>query len=119
MEVIGFPRRGEIYWANLDPTIGGEISKTRPVLVVSNDINNQFSSTISILPITSNVEKIYPFEVLIKAKESGLKTDSKIKANQIRTLDKVRIGKKIGELPLDKIKAVNISIMIHLGIEKI
>ncbi|WP_194974290.1 type II toxin-antitoxin system PemK/MazF family toxin [Aquiflexum lacus] len=119
MAVIGFPKRGDIYWANLDPTIGSEISKTRPVLIVSNDINNQFSSTISILPITSNVGKIYPFEVLIKAKESGLKTDSKIKANQIRTLDKVRIGKKIGELPLNKINDVNISIMIHLGIEKI
>jgi len=93
MAVIGFSKRGDIYWANLDPTIGSEISKTRPVLIVSNGINNQFSSTISILPITSNVGKIYPFEVLIKAKESGLKTDSKIKANQIRTLDKVRIGK--------------------------
>jgi len=70
------------------------------------------------LPITSNVGKIYPFEVFIKSEESGLKSDSKIKANQIRTLDKVRIGKKIGELHLDKLNEVNLSIMIHLGIER-
>ena len=61
--------KGEIYWANLSPTVGSEISKTRPVLIVSNDINNQFAATVSILPITSTTAKIYPFEVFLsKAK---------------------------------------------------
>lgn len=94
--MTNFPKRGEIYWANLDPTVGSEISKIRPVLVVSNDVNNQYSSTLSILPITSNVKKIHPYEVKIFSKESGLKLESKIKANQIRTIDKRRIGRQLG-----------------------
>jgi mRNA interferase MazF len=87
-----FPRRGEIYWANLDPTIGSEIAKTRPVLIVSNDINNQYAATVSILPITSSTSKVFPFEVKVVPSESGLNKNSKIKANQIRTIDKRRIG---------------------------
>lgn len=62
--------KGEIYLAELSPTIGSEISKKRPVLIVSNDINNQFADTVSIVPITSTTAKIYPFEVFLsKAKE--------------------------------------------------
>ena len=105
--------------ANLDPTLGSEIAKTRPVLIVSNNISNQFSSTVTVLPITSKTEKIYPYEVLISAEESGLLHPSKIKANQIRTIDKLRLGKKIGELNADKIEEVERSILIHLSIGKV
>ncbi len=56
-------KRGEIYWSDLNPARGSEISKVRPVLIVSNNISNKYSSTITILPITSNTEKIYPYEV--------------------------------------------------------
>lgn len=56
-------KRGKIYLANLDPTIGGEIKKTRPVLIVSNDINNRYNLVVTVLPITSSIDKIYPFEV--------------------------------------------------------
>jgi mRNA interferase MazF len=65
-------KRGEIYFANLDPSIGSETAKCRPVLIVSNDINNQAATTITILPITSNVSKIYPFEIFLQLSESGL-----------------------------------------------
>lgn len=64
--------KGEIYRANLSPTVGSEISKTRPVLVVSNDINNQYAATVSVLPITSTTEKIYPFEVFLPRDEGDL-----------------------------------------------
>ena len=84
-------KKGDIIWADLNPTIGGEINKIRPVIIVSNNINNQYSDTVTILPITSSVNKIYPFEVLLKAEEGNLKNDSKIKANQIRTIDKKRL----------------------------
>ncbi|CAN5285327.1 type II toxin-antitoxin system PemK/MazF family toxin [soil metagenome] len=113
-----YPKRSEIYWANLDPTIGSEIAKTRPVLIVSNDINNQYAATVSILPITSTTSKVYPYEVLVNPEESGLKTDSKIKANQIRTIDKRRIGRKSGFLSLSKMKEINKAIIIHLEIEQ-
>lgn len=110
-------KRGDIYWANPDPATGSEIAKTRPVLVISNDINNKFATTVSIRPITSATKKIYPFEVLISSGESGLKSTSKIKANQIRTIDKQRIGKNIGELGILKMNEVKAAMLIHLDLE--
>lgn len=90
-------RRGEIYWVNLDPTIGAEIRKTRPALIISNDIANRYSSVVTILPITSNFEKIYPFEVRLEAGEGGLRKPGVVKVNQVRTVDKQRIiGKPLG-----------------------
>ena len=111
-------RRGEIYWANLDPPIGSEISKTRPVLIVSNNINNRYAATVSILPITSTTSKVYPFEVFLPKSEGNLSNDSKAKANQIRTLDKQRIGKKIGEISEEKLAEIEVAVLNHLGIER-
>lgn len=110
-------KRGEVYWANLDPTIGSEISKKSPVLVISNDINNQFAATVTILPITSSSNKTYPFEVSIEAGEYGLSANSKIKANQIRTISIERLYQKVGSLSNSKMKEVENAILIHLGIK--
>jgi mRNA interferase MazF len=73
-------KRGEIYYANLDPSLGSEMAKRRPVLIVSNNINNQVGATVTILPITSNVTKVYPFEILLQPLESGLPKPSKVQA---------------------------------------
>ena len=63
-----FPQRGEIYWVSLDPTIGSEIAKTRPALIISNDIGNQHADRVIVAPIsTANVSKVYPFEVKLAA----------------------------------------------------
>ncbi len=110
--------KGEIYWADLSPTVGSEISKTRPVLIVSNNVNNQFAATVSILPITSTTAKIYPFEVFLPKGEGNLTNDSKAKANQIRTIDVQRIGNKIGEISRSKSIEIENAILIHLGIER-
>lgn len=64
-------KRGEIYYANLSATVGSEIDKSRPVLVVSNDANNRATNTVTILPITSNITRVYPFEVLLNPEDSG------------------------------------------------
>jgi mRNA interferase MazF len=109
-----YPGRGEIYLVTLDPTVGAEISKTRPALIISNDINNQFSDTITVIPITSYVEKIYPFEVLLPPGESGLSKNSKAKCNQIRTIDKKRLIKLLGKLHPEIIDAVEAATKIHL-----
>lgn len=109
-------QRGDIFWANLDPVVGSEIAKTRPVLIVSNDVNNQYGATVTVLPVTSNTSKIYPFEVRLQAQEGGLRNDSKVKANQIRTIDKNRLGNKIGQLDSHKMKAVELAVLIHLDI---
>lgn len=110
-------KRGEIYLASLDPVIRREISKMRPVVVISNDKNNEFSGTVTILPITSkNIKKIYPFEVLLAKGTGNLPKDSKIKADQIRTLDKNRLVKFIGTLEKREIDQIEKAIEIHLGL---
>ena len=109
-------KKGDLFWANLDPAIGSEISKRRPVLIVSNDINNQYAETITVLPVTTSTEKIYPFEILINAGEGNIQESSKIKANQIRTIDKQRLFKRIGGISKSTLKKTEKAILIHLDI---
>ncbi len=110
-------KRGEIYLASLDPVVGKEISKTRPVLIISNDINNRNSGTVTVLPITSgNLTKIYPFEVFLPKTTANLPKDSKIKADQIRTLDTARLVSFIGKLDRNSMEDVERAIKIHLGL---
>jgi mRNA interferase MazF len=109
-------KRGEIYYADLDPTIGSEIKKKRPVLIVSNDANNQVSKTITVVPITSNTTKVYPFEVLLEVKESGLSKASKAQCQQVRTISKIRIQDHkpagvVGNVVMQKIK---LALQLHL-----
>ena len=87
-------KRGEIYWVKLDPTFGKEINKTRPCVVISNDRQNEYSPLIIVVPITSDSEKIYPFEVVIKL-GSG---KGKVLTDQVRSIDKERLGDKIGQI---------------------
>ncbi|MCX7068238.1 MAG: type II toxin-antitoxin system PemK/MazF family toxin [Methylococcales bacterium] len=95
--------RWEIYLVNLDPTIGSEQGKTRPVLVISDDDINAILPVINILPLTSLKQgrKIYPNEVLLKKEQSGLDKDSLVLCYQIRTVDKKRLIKKLGEVKND------------------
>ena len=110
-------KRGEIYFATLDPVVGREISKTRPVVVVSNDQNNKFSGTVTILPITSkNTQTVYPFEVFLSKGNANLPKDSKVKADQIRTLDKNRVIKHIGVLDKKDIDEIDRAMKIHLAL---
>jgi len=108
-------KRGEIYLACLDPVIGKEIAKTRPVIVISNDKNNEFSGTVSILPLSSkHLDKIFPFEVLLIKGMANLPKDSKIKADQIHTLDKGRLLHRIGKVNNDVIASIEKAVKIHL-----
>ncbi len=110
-------KRGLIYLAALDPVVGNEIAKTRPVAVISNDINNEFSGTVTVLPITSkNLRKIYPFEVYLDKGTGNLPKNSKVKADQIRTLDKSRLVKFIGELEKKEMAAIEKAVKIHLAL---
>lgn len=110
-------KRGEIYYADLNPTVGSEINKRRPCLIVSNDANNRAASTLTVLPITSNTTRIFPFEIALTRKESGLPKDSKAQAQQIRTIAKQRIsGPAAGRLDAEKMRAVDAAISLHLAI---
>ncbi len=97
--------------------MGKEVSKTRPAVIVSNDKNNEFSGTVTVLPITSkNLKKIYPFEVILPKGSGNLPKDSKIKADQIRTLDKSRIMSRVGRLDKTQIDEIENAIKIHLSL---
>ena len=110
-------KRGETYLAALDPVVGREISKTRPVVVVSNDKNNEFSGTVTILPITSkNTRPVYPFEIFLSKGSANLPKDSKVKADQIRTLDKNRMIKYIGVVDQKNLDAIDRAMKIHLAL---
>jgi mRNA interferase MazF len=111
-------KRGEIYFAVLNPTVGSEIQKTRPVLIVSNNIANKYSQLVAIVPITSQVKKVYNFEVFLDKDTSGLNKDSKVACHQIRTISKLRIsGNKVGMLDDKLMNQVEYSLSLHLGIK--
>jgi mRNA interferase MazF len=110
-------RRGEIYFADLSPIIGAKIGKRRPVLVVSNEANNQAANTVTVLPITSNVSRIYPFEIALSSKDSGLPKSSKALAQQIRTISKERIlGRALGSLNAALMRKASDAMRLHLDL---
>ena len=101
-------RRGDIYLADLDPVRGREQAGTRPVLIIQNDIGNQYSTTTVVAAITSRIsKKRLPIHVEVSAEDSGLPRDSVILLEQIRTLDKERMISKMGELLAQKMTEVN------------
>lgn len=112
-----FPQRGDIYWVALDPSIGTEIAKTRPAVIISNNIGNQYSDRVIVAPITTgHISQVYPFEVYIPAGEGGLSHDSKVVLDQIRTLDKQRLRQRIGALSAALMIEVDQAIRVSLAI---
>ena len=110
-------RRGVIYLASLDPTVGREISKTRPVVVVSNDVGNEYAPTVTVVPVTTgNLDRIYPFEVKLSKGEGNLAVNSKAKADQIQTIDKSRLVKLIGDLTPRVMVEIEQAIRHHLDL---
>ncbi|MDQ3021570.1 MAG: type II toxin-antitoxin system PemK/MazF family toxin [Bacteroidota bacterium] len=94
----------EIWLANLEPAFGSEQGKTRPVLIISNDEVNKFLNVVNAIPITTRKENrdVYPNEVFISSGSYGLKNDSLIIAHQIRTLDKKRLLRKLGQITIEE-----------------
>jgi mRNA interferase MazF len=116
---MDFPKRGEIWFVSLEPVVGHEIGKKRPAVLISNDRNNLFAETVTVLPITSKKEKIYPFEVFLPGEETQLLKDSKVKCNQIRTIDKKRLINFVSTLIPEKLERVEKALLIHLDINKV
>lgn len=108
------PKRGEIYWVSLDPAIGSEIRKTRPCLVVSNNLGNDNSDRVIVAPITSNVTRVYSFEVIL---EKELDKPCKVTVDQIRCVDKTRLGKRLAVISKSKQSAVDKALRIVLDIQ--
>lgn len=113
--------RGQIYLVSFDPTVGHEIKKTRPALVIQNDIGNQYSSVTIVAAITSSVSPVtYPVEVIVEpTRINGLAVRSAIRLDQIRTVDRQRLIKKLGEIDRGTLARVDQAIKISLGLIEI
>ena len=114
------PRRGEVYLVSLDPTVGAEIRKTRPAVVVQNDPANRRSPISIVAAVTPQFEEpLYPTEVLVRAPEGGLAADSVVLLNQIRSVDKGRLVRRLGALKTETMKEVDRALLLGLGLVEI
>jgi len=114
-ECIILIKRGEIYLANLNPSLGSEQSGIRPVLIIQNDTGNRYSPTVIVLAITSKEKKNIPTHVKIDAMQ-GLEKDSVVLVEQVRTVDKERLIKKLGMLSFEKMQEIKEALKISLNI---
>lgn len=114
-------KRGEIWLVDLDPVRGSEISKTRPAVIVSNDAANATAQrlgrgVITVVPLTSNLRRVYPFQVELPAQETGLRTDSKALAEQVRSIASERLNKKVASVPPVLMARVDDALRLHLSL---
>ncbi len=114
-------RRGEIRMVNLDPVQGSEAGKIRPAVVVSNDAANATAvrlgrGVVTVVPVTSNVERVYPFQVLLPAAATGLAHDSKAQAEQVRSVAVHRVGARRGAVPPTLVRALDQALRLHLAL---
>jgi mRNA interferase MazF len=117
---VARPKRGEVYLVNFDPTIGAEIQKTRPALGVHNDIANRHSPITIVAAISSQFdESLYPTEVLVRPPEGGLTIDSVVLLNQVRSVDKRRLVRRLGVLTPATMERVDRALQISFGLVRI
>lgn len=117
LTAIVFPKRGEVYLVNFDPTIGSEIRKTRPALILKNNIANQHSPITIVAAITSQSDELlYPTEVLIRSPEGGLNKTSVVLLNQVHSIDKQRLVRRLGTVEASTMNLVDQAILISLGL---
>jgi mRNA interferase MazF len=114
-------RRGEVHEVDLDPGRGSEAKKRRPAVIVSNDGANEVAErlgrgVITVVPVTSNVERIYPFQTLLLASGTGLPRDSKAQAEQVRSVDVARVGALLGVVPRVVMAQVDEALRRHLAL---
>ena len=104
--------RGEVWLINFEPAVGGEIRKKRPAIIVSNNAANRNLNRVQVVPITSNVSRIYPSEALVMLQGR----QGKAMADQLTTVSKQRIMNKVGELTREEMAAVELAIRLQLGL---
>ena len=114
-------QRGDIYLVDLDPAQGSEANKTRPAVIVSNDATNRASErngrgVVTVVPLTSNTARVYPFQTLVTAAESGLRLDSKAQAEQVRSVDASRLAHRVGRLAPAARARVDMALRVHLDL---
>jgi mRNA interferase MazF len=114
-------RRGDIHSVDLDPARGSDANKRRPAVIVSNDTANATAGrlgrgVITVVPVTSNVERVYPFQVLLPAAETGLDRDSKAQAEQVRSIAVERVADRLGVVPRPIMLDIDEALRLHLDL---
>jgi mRNA interferase MazF len=114
-------QRGDIVSVDFDPAQGSEASKTRPAVVVSNNAANATATrlgrgVVTVVPVTSNTTRVYPFQVLLPAHQTGLPRDSKAQAEQVRSVSVERVGGRLGQLPASLVAELDRALRVHLGL---
>ena len=105
-------KRGEVWWINFDPSLGGEIKKTRPTIILSNDVSNKYLNRVQVVPLTSKIGKLYPSEAYVTV--SG--KQSKAMADQVTTVSKLRLLNPIGSLSRSDLAAVESALKNQLSL---
>lgn len=110
-------KRAEVWWVNFDPSVGTEIRKRRPAIIVSNDAANLHLSRVTVIPVTSNTGRVYPSEAIITIVEnSGVASESKAMADQLQTIDKSRIVAHMGRVSREDMLKIHAILRLHLGL---
>jgi mRNA interferase MazF len=114
-------RRGDLYLVDVEPTQGSEANKTRPAVIVSNDAANRTAErtgrgVVTVVPVTSNTQRVYPFQVLIAAGDGGLDADSKAQAEQLRSVDCRRLIHRLGSLKAATLHRLDEAVRVHLAL---
>jgi mRNA interferase MazF len=113
--------RGEIWQVDLDPVRGSEANKQRPAVIVSNDRANATATrlgrgVITVVPVTSNIDKVYPFQVLLSATNTGLAVDSKAQAEQVRSVATQRLSRRLGQVSPAELTNLDDALRLHLAL---
>lgn len=105
-------RRGDVWWVNFEPAVGGEIRKQRPAVIVSNDAANKYLNRVQVVPVTSSVDRLYPSEAYITVRGKKRKT----MADQLTTVSKTRLQSIVGRLSKPDLEAVERALKVQLGL---